>query len=183
LKKIWVEKQKIKSKWKAIKRKEGLGKAVPTDNVAGGNEAPEVLQHSDLEPDAAESSVQVHDKDSDTPMKPNVLPSKTQQHKSPARNQMTTQPSTGSQRNADHSAVDMNTHAQTSLRDLARIAYSRSSLHTYKSDPLHRKGSGHPGEKSQRGRGVGGARGERRGQPNMKLRMDVMLEKIKRDFT
>ncbi|KAJ6455716.1 hypothetical protein C8R45DRAFT_585450 [Mycena sanguinolenta] len=58
-----------------------------------------------------------------------------------------------------------------SLRDRAREAYSQASLHTYRSDPF---GKGPRGGKA-------GTRG--RGQPNMKLRMGVLLETIKRDFT
>lgn len=61
------------------------------------------------------------------------------------------------------------------VRDLTRQAYSRENLHTVKSDPLGR----HPGRgrSSQGGRG----RGRGRGQPNMKLRMNALLEKIKMD--
>jgi len=76
---------------------------------------------------------------------------------------------------------------QLSLRDLTREAYSRASLHTYKSG-LHRNRGG----ASQRGhgtrvsnssaggtgRGTGGS-----GQPNMKLRMGAMLEKIMQDYS
>lgn len=69
---------------------------------------------------------------------------------------------------------------ERSLRDLTREAYSRSSLHTYKADPL-RQGSTSRGRGGNRGGQRGGERGH--GQPNMKLRMDAMLEKIKRDFT
>ena len=61
-----------------------------------------------------------------------------------------------------------------SLRDLFRKAYSRESLHTYKSDPLHR-GKGRPAQHRGRTKGTGG------GQPDMKLRMNALLEKIKRD--
>jgi hypothetical protein len=61
-----------------------------------------------------------------------------------------------------------------SLRELFRTAYSRESLHTYKSDPLHR-GKGRPAQHR------GGTKGVGRGQPNMKLRMNALLEKIKRD--
>lgn len=71
------------------------------------------------------------------------------------------------------------------LRDLTREAYSRSSLHTYKSDPLHRgRGGGY-----QRAHGVATVNppirevGRGRGQPNMKLRMGAMLEKIKREYS
>jgi len=58
------------------------------------------------------------------------------------------------------------------LREMTKQAFSRSSLHTYKSDPLHRR-RGHDKQNGKKGRG---------GQPNMKLRMGVMLEKIKRDL-
>ena len=61
-----------------------------------------------------------------------------------------------------------------SLRELLRKAYSRESLHTYKSDPLHR-GKGRPALHR------GGTKGTGRGQPDMKLRMNALLEKIKRD--
>nr|GAT44025.1 predicted protein [Mycena chlorophos] len=57
---------------------------------------------------------------------------------------------------------------EPSLRDRAREAYSRLSLHTYKSDPSGRKNRG-----GQTGRG----------QPDMKKRMNVLLETIKRDYS
>ncbi|KAK7014980.1 hypothetical protein R3P38DRAFT_2998763 [Favolaschia claudopus] len=57
-----------------------------------------------------------------------------------------------------------------SLRDRAREAYSPATLHTYRSNSSGKPRGGKPG-----------ARG--RGQPNMKLRMGVLLETIKRDFT
>lgn len=63
-----------------------------------------------------------------------------------------------------------------SLRELSRKAYSRESLHTYKSDPLHR-GKGRPALHQ------GGTKGTGRGQPDMRLRMNVLLEKIKRDVS
>jgi hypothetical protein len=61
------------------------------------------------------------------------------------------------------------------LRELFRKAYSRESLHTYKSDPLHRGGKGRPAQHR------GGKKGTGRGQPDMRLRMNALLEKIKRD--
>lgn len=76
---------------------------------------------------------------------------------------------------------------EDSLRDLTKEAYSRASLHSFKADPLGRnKGRGGGVQKGGRG-GIGrwgppGAAGMGRGQPNMKLRMGAMLEKIKRDF-
>lgn len=56
------------------------------------------------------------------------------------------------------------------VRDLTRMAYARESLHTFKADQLGR----HPG-RGRHGQGKG------RGQPNMKLRMSALLEKIKMD--
>jgi hypothetical protein len=76
--------------------------------------------------------------------------------------------------------------AHQSLRDLAREAYSRSSLHQYKSDPLHRRRGaihgntrGHHPDLKARGRG----HGQGRGKPDMRLRMAAMLGKIKRDMS
>ena len=57
------------------------------------------------------------------------------------------------------------------VRELTRKAYSKSSLHTYKSDPLKKYG-GSAREKGQKGSG----------QPDMKLRMNALLAKIKRDY-
>ena len=67
---------------------------------------------------------------------------------------------------------------ETSLRELRKKAYSRSSLHTYKADPLkRRKSTGTPSDSR------GGSRRGGKGQPNMKLRMEAMLEQIKRGTT
>jgi hypothetical protein len=70
-----------------------------------------------------------------------------------------------------------------SLRELQNQAYSRSSLHNFKSGSHHKQGG--PGSRNPRGRGGEGSRGGRtrgRGQPDMRLRMNAMLEKIKRDY-
>ncbi|CAG7846048.1 SubName: Full=Uncharacterized protein {ECO:0000313/EMBL:CCA69220.1} [Serendipita indica DSM 11827] len=56
------------------------------------------------------------------------------------------------------------------VRELARKAYAPESLHTFKSDPLGRR-RGQGNNPNSRGRG----------QPNMKLRMNALLEKIKLD--
>ncbi|KAF7304613.1 hypothetical protein MKEN_01175200 [Mycena kentingensis (nom. inval.)] len=121
LKSQWVNSQKIKSKWKADKRKHM--QEVETEEVDEVEDMPV------------------------PPMQPNSPPSasKATKQSEPPRHQQ---------------------HPR-SLRDRAREAYSRSSLHTYKSEP-----SG----KRQRGGTTG------RGQPNMKLRMGVLLETIKRDY-
>ncbi|KAJ7489844.1 hypothetical protein B0H11DRAFT_1719653 [Mycena galericulata] len=137
LKQAWVQNTKLKSKWKAEKRKSGLG--VPRTK---GDEASD----EDDKPDRkAEIPAQVGDP---TPIPP------TKNH---ARR---TQSDPGE---AESSGP--------TLRDRAREAYSQASLHTYRSDPFGKR---------QRG-GKSGTTG--RGQPNMKKRMDVLLETIKRDFT
>ncbi|KAG9045139.1 hypothetical protein FS837_006973 [Tulasnella sp. UAMH 9824] len=61
-----------------------------------------------------------------------------------------------------------------SFRELKRAAYSRQSLHTYKSRSVKDK----HGDRSTRPGST--PLGGRKGQPNMKLRMGVMLEQIKR---
>jgi len=58
-----------------------------------------------------------------------------------------------------------------SLRDLFQKAYSKESLHTYKSHPLKKRRGGRQQSNLMRG------------QPNMKLRMNAMLEKIKQDYS
>ena len=63
---------------------------------------------------------------------------------------------------------------EPTVRDLMRQAYSRSTLHTYKSDPFKKRHDRKGGDQKQAQTG--------KGQPNMKLRMNAMLAKIKRDF-
>jgi hypothetical protein len=60
-----------------------------------------------------------------------------------------------------------------SLRDRTRAAYSPATLHTYKSTLFQKGGRGQERPTGTRGRG----------QPNMKLRMGVMLEKIKARYS
>ncbi|KAG9006909.1 hypothetical protein FRB90_009657 [Tulasnella sp. 427] len=66
-----------------------------------------------------------------------------------------------------------------SFRELKRKAYSRESLHTYR----NRSAKDKPGEGRRKSDPVHKGRGGSRGQPNMKLRMGVMLEQIKRVST
>ncbi|KAE9400747.1 hypothetical protein BT96DRAFT_956740 [Gymnopus androsaceus JB14] len=134
LKKSWVEKTKIKSKWKAERRKLGLpSRSLPETN--------------DEVPEDEEAAVE--------------------EEPSPKPHPKATHPDTPST-----STSQPKEHVTPDLRELTRKAYSRETLHTYKSDPLNQRRG------TSRGRGTRG-----RGQPNMKLRMGAMLEKIKRDFT
>jgi len=67
-------------------------------------------------------------------------------------------------------------------RELLREAYSPASLHTFKSDPLHKRGpwAGQRGRgrggRIVGGAGLGGAMG--RGQPDMRKRMGALLAQI-----
>ncbi|KAF9519939.1 hypothetical protein BS47DRAFT_1009349 [Hydnum rufescens UP504] len=73
---------------------------------------------------------------------------------------------------------------EPSLRELMQDAYSRSSLHTFKSDPLHRR---HKGEGTSNGRergvGLNAAGRTGRGQPDMRKRMGALLAQIKSTTT
>lgn len=202
--------QKIKSKWKAQKRREGLvasrhqlerrvGADQPNDRESG--EDPEVDEEKELSPGSSDGSLGgaaskkggdeavdseseglSEDETSGTPHAKSAFSKRSAPPKS-ARN--------GPQKPPDE---------QPSLRDLQRMAYSPASLHTHKSDPLHRhrgaaSSRGRGGRGGDRGRGRGGGRGGEprgrggvqrgrgRGQPDMGLRMKAMLEKIKQDFT
>jgi hypothetical protein len=164
LKKEWVIKQKIKSKWKSQKRREGIRsqpdtsiqitqpsslrkeRSVSTDD-AGIDDGDQVQQSSDDEP-ATSSSVQ--------------------RNEQRPREQETNAHSDG-----------------LSLRELQRQAHSPASLHHYKSRPLR-----HPKNRTasndvtiRRREATIGApmRSRGGGQPNMRLRMTAMLEKIRRD--
>ncbi|KAJ7285706.1 hypothetical protein C8J57DRAFT_1118178, partial [Mycena rebaudengoi] len=136
LKQAWVQNTKLKSKWKAEKRKNGL---MPARNE--GEEDPvedsEVTESKDDVQPPAQARI-AHTK----------KPSRTQH----PRREAEAGPSTAT---------------EPTLRDRAREAYSQTSLHTYKSDPQRRR-------KGEAGTG--------RGQPDMKKRMSILLETIKRDF-
>jgi len=140
LKKAWIETAKIKSRWKAHKRREAV-----------------LSSHSGLEGDTAMAD----QSDSEITHENKSRPSHEKKTK-------TTHP--------EGNANVTNKEKQQSLRDLFRKAYSKESLHTYKSDPLKK------GRRQQQGAGRGGNAASR-GQPNMKLRMNAMLEKIKQDYS
>lgn len=126
LKKSWVEDHKIRSKWKAQKRREGL-----THQTSAPVKDTSIDRQDEVDVDS----------ESDTsPIRPDKSPIP-----SPA-----------------------SSHDKQSLRDLRRIAYASKPLRTQKPDSSPR----------------GNATLKREtGQPNMKLRMNVLLEKIKRDFS
>ncbi|EKM55593.1 uncharacterized protein PHACADRAFT_94041, partial [Phanerochaete carnosa HHB-10118-sp] len=132
LKRSWVEVQKIKSRWRAQKRKEGLTTTRPAVNLRPKEE-------QDVEAPASRGRRSI--------------------------------------RNRRDNATDNDKETKKlTLRELQVLAYSKSSLHTYRSGASRR-------QDDTRGRGRGLQRDWRgRGQPDMRLRMNAMLEKIKKDF-
>ncbi|KAI0725155.1 hypothetical protein C8Q72DRAFT_786029 [Fomitopsis betulina] len=149
LKQSWVEAQKIKSQWKAQKRKEGIAKSSKIEDLVADH------QENDAAPESSDEAESEEEQ----------------------------------QTHQDHTI----THPP-SLRDLQREAYSKSSLHTFKSGQRgsdarrgnqtatgHGRGRGGAASPQRGGRGY--SRGRGRGQPDMRLRMNAMLEKIKRDYT
>ncbi|KAJ3935240.1 MAG: hypothetical protein NXY57DRAFT_530271 [Lentinula lateritia] len=162
LKKAWVEKTKIKSKWRAERRKMGLpSRSLPSRTDDARKEEQNEVADKEVEDNKESESADETVTTRELPMKFQRGPPRPNLAFASQSKQLKEQPK-------EHDAPD--------LRELTRKAYSRETLHTYKLDPLNRRGA-------NRGRGHsrGGIRG--RGQPNMKLRMGAMLEKIKRDFT
>jgi hypothetical protein len=92
-------------------------------------------------------------------------------------------------RSPEAEPTESKSDAAQSLRELKREAYSASTLHTFKADPLKKnkhqtsatRGRGRGAAAGTRG-GRGGQQGTGRGQPNMKLRMNAMLAEIKQSF-
>ena len=191
LKKAWVEKTKIKSKWKAQKRKEGLDSTAKLD----------LPVYDEVEESSVRSRLATNDKPDETSgedlgASPQLQAPRTQaSHLHPSRAHIhpgvpvrKTAPNTTTNSEEKPSKKRKLSKAEggevaatepPSVRDLMKEAYSRSTLHTFKADPLKRHGQ----NASRRG-GRGGGRPELgRGQPNMKLRMNAMLAKIKQDHT
>jgi len=170
LKKAWVEKTKIKSKWKAQKKKEDLATSSKLDLPVYNEEEREDNSRSDW--DEVQLAVEVLGEQP----RPHLHPSRAHIHPElPVKHSKARIPEAAPTKKPktleDSQAVE-----PPSLRELKRKAYSQSTLHTFKSDPL---------KKRDQGKRVGGSNGftERgKGQPNMKLRMSIMLEKIKQDF-
>jgi len=122
LKKSWVEDHKIRSKWKAQMRREGLTQR-PSKPVEGASNH----AHDGTNADSESGALLNH---------------------------------------PDKSPVSTPCHDRQSLRHLRRVAYAPKPLPNPKVGHSHNDRGG----KATVGR-----------QPNMKLRMNVLLEKIKRD--
>lgn len=167
LKKTWVDTKKLKSKWKAEKRKGGL--------ATGSNMIEQGGRKAEEDGDEAEAEASNHLSEAGSEI--DEEPATTTSQQPSSRSYRTDAARTSQGKDDDHD--------EKSLRDLTKEAYSRSSLHTYKSDPLNRsRGRGRGPQRGRGDSGRGALRGGRgRGQPNMKLRMGAMLEKIKRDYS
>ncbi|CAE6516703.1 unnamed protein product [Rhizoctonia solani] len=192
LKKGWIATQKLKAKYRAEKRRMGLGRSSAehddegVDGNAGERDDTAKDDSSDTEP-PVNSPLAEPDT---TPQSPVVMPSRTQGMRSKLALSKPTSSKSATSRSNMKTATTEDKPEQDgpSLRELAREAYSPASLHTFKSHPLHRRSHGKNNTRAQvnpypnrtGANGQGGTPSRSRGQPNMAKRMGVLLERIKR---
>jgi hypothetical protein len=179
LKKVWVAKQKTKSKWKAQKRREGI--LTQRDALLRSSTPLTTPQSSKIREERGASA---DGAESDEPSDEQQISSEAEPTTLTASVQKDTQKTRGREE-------DIPPIAGPPLRDLQKQAYSPASLHHYKSRPLrHSKGrmathdvkAPGPSRKEDVGESTRN-RSRRGGQPDMRLRMSAMLEKIKRDHS
>jgi len=200
LKKEWIEKAKVRSKWNSQKRREDVAStsmrrdAPPhqgkeaTGFREGGDETVEDNDHSDEEFQGF--SVEEGGEKGPERSGPKTSRGKERGGEGKVRFAPKSGPSLPS-RDRDRRQFKERSHLESekgttdadardsepkpSLRDLTRAAYSPASLHNVKSSQRHRNKSWDRGQ---------GAPDQRKGgQPNMRLRMEAMLERIKKDYT
>ena len=161
-KKAWVEKTKIKSKWKAQKKKEGLASISKLEiPVYGEQDQDDGLRANETEADTVLSTSRAS-----ASSRSHIHPSRSHLHPENASKSKPDSRAAKKQKTKDEQEPE-----SSNIRDLMKEAYSKSSLHTFKADPLKKRV------------GPGRVQGERgKGQPNMKLRMNAMLAKIKQDY-
>lgn len=187
LKKDWLATQKIKASYRAEKRRIGLGSATAlTTNTTEDNgietkgDATDAQLPGDTSSDLASGRPSLG---SDQSSRSHPIAERTQSTQN-GKGFGATRPKRKEKRAASPQPAPAST---PSLREMAREAYSPASLHTHKSNPLHRRQQGNDYARRRveaAGRGAGPARGGLvrggRGQPDMAKRMGVLLEKIKR---
>ena len=176
-----MEKTKIKSKWKAQKKKEGLGTSSKLDLPIYDEERDhDAEDNSRSNSDDVQPSTLPREMSEGQPH-PHLHPSRAHIHpEMPVKHPKARIPDAALTKKQKISNEDSQSVEPPSLRELKREAYSQSALHTFKSDPLKKHDhSRRGGESRRKGKGFI-ERG--RGQPNMKLRMNVMLEKIKQNL-
>ncbi|KAF9009399.1 hypothetical protein BDQ17DRAFT_1397712 [Cyathus striatus] len=168
LKKTWVETAKIRSKWKAEKRKQKLAEESKSDlpkyNNEGDDEENGDNENSNVDERVESQNNSENEGSSEEKESPNVVQAPTSHHTiHPSRAQIKPKrgPKLEPTRLSNLKQKEKGNEEQLSVRELTRLAYSSSTLHTYKK--RKRKGGG-------------------RGQPDMKLRMNAMLAKIKQDI-
>ncbi|KAL1944491.1 hypothetical protein VTO73DRAFT_2921 [Trametes versicolor] len=208
LKQSWVETQKIKSKWKAQKRKEGLVAPraqlehmldTPADKAGQSDEEKddEALSQTSSADRASEEGEEESEDSAPEEDAADEIPSTSRPSTSrPATSRPNTsrlstsrpptaRPTVPKPRRRPGGAPEKPEEKLT-LRELQDKAYSKESLHHHKSHPLkgHKAPAGSRGRRGGRGgNGRGAPRGRGGGQPDMGLRMKAMLEKIKQDLT
>ncbi|KAF8610220.1 hypothetical protein BDV93DRAFT_10555 [Ceratobasidium sp. AG-I] len=188
LKKDWLATQKIKASYRAEKRRLGLGNTTAlTSSTSEDNDVEIQGSAADGQPpddapsDIASGRPSLGD---DQSSRPHPIAETTESIQS-GGGSSTARPKRKEKK--DVSSQPVPASATPSLRAMAREAYSPASLHTHKSNPLHRRQQGKDYARRRveaAGRGAGPTRGGSakggRGQPDMAKRMGVLLEKIKR---
>jgi len=203
LKKEWIEKAKVRSQWKSQKRKgdtadtsmprdapphqvkEGTDARNDGDEEMGGRDrsGDEFQGFSAEEAPMTTSVTKIKEgKDKEGKGKVRFAPeSKSDSQSKGTRHDATPRKSFKERLRLDSKKQQSDTTAKEeetkpSLRELSRTAYSPASLHNVKSNQRHR----HPDSRKD----IQGSSGQRKGgQPNMRLRMEAMLEQIKRDYS
>ena len=179
LKSQWVAKQKTKSKWKAQKHREGI--VTQRDALSHSGTLSDPLEPSQLSVAREEREMRVESDDEQGG----------EPHNSSGDRPASITPVQKNKQTLRHQEEDV-TRAGPSLRELQRQAYSPASLHHYKSRHLHHskgrtgtRGATVPGSsrKKTTERDTRNRRSQRGGQPDMRLRVSAMLEKIKRDHS
>ena len=197
-KRVWVEKVKIKSKWKIEKRKllAGSSALVSSSKLEAGEASGDDEDQHDVVVDQDDATYSANSGDVVPPKaqlsasdrnagghgrarekgrgKPSEHTSNPQRRPPRRAASSSSRLAGGEQKQKSDNSQPVQGEDEVALRELFRKAYSRESLHTYKSDPLHR-GKGRPTLHR------GGTERTGRGQPDMRLRMNALLEKIKRD--
>lgn len=148
-------KQKVKSQWKAEKRK--LGLAPKRTELESRDDA-----NGEDDKDSEQGDEDIADVQNDEGNAPAA-----QTSKSNPRTRGGREPPSIRQRPQREPQPEPGKDDATEFRERARQAYSPASLHTYRSTNKFSKAD-QPKQRAGRG------------QPNMKLRMNVMLEKIQR---
>jgi len=190
LKKAWVDAKKIKTAYKAEKRK-GTGASLPSkmpvdaadgDEYERGDGIDAAEEDRNVEKEAASEDELDDAHAQKSPRKQSSSPPSPPPSRTPhpfRRKSLKQSPSTSNSKPNPKSAEEETEREQRiQLRNLTREAYSKDTLHNFKSDPLGRR-------RKQGGDGYGGKRGDQqgqgRGQPDMKKRMDVLLAKLQMD--